>query len=140
MGTGADVQQLEKLLMGYLERYTDSLDVDMIIFNELVAHAYSKADPARADSYIQLAQTLGVVPDAHTYALKLDYELSVSELDAARATFEGLTIQDVPAERVDVPVLNRYITKLASTRIDDLPLMTRVADRITETDADLSVG
>lgn len=134
VAAGADTGKIHDALTKYVE---EGVEVTMADFNAIVHYAYLKQDPDLADQYIQMAQVFGAVPDAETYALRLDYEIGIADLNAARGTFEGLSVQDVPTARVDVPVLNRYVARLASAPDSDPHLIMRVVDRILETDAEL---
>lgn len=131
---GVEVNHLLVEAKSYSEQ---GADISMTDINMLLAYAYSKGDPGLAEQYVHLAQSIGLVPDAQTFAHKLDYELSIGDLSAAQSTFEGLSIQDVPIERDDILTLNKYITKLATAPNTDVQLTMRVVDRIVETDGSL---
>lgn len=126
---GASVDELGQAMQVMLN---EGADITMAEMNQLVKHAYSAKAAHLAESYIQLAQSVGAVPDALTYALKLDHDLSQGDLAAAREAFEGMSIQDVPDVRLDVPVLNRYIAKLASED-GDYQHINRVVDSLIQT-------
>ena len=127
---GADMPEIEHTIQQMLD---NGVDVNMSEINQLVKYAYVRKDAALADAYIQLAQSIGAVPDAETYALKLSYELGIKDLTAAREAFEGLCIQDVPEVRADIPALNRYISLLSQQQDVDFQLIMRVVDRLIET-------
>ncbi|KPI39961.1 Complex I intermediate-associated protein 84, mitochondrial [Cyphellophora attinorum] len=121
---GASTQELAELMQEMLQ---NGAEIDMSDMNQLVKYAYIRKDTALAASYIQLAQEAGAVPDAETYALKLDYDVSAGDLNAAREAFEGMCIQDMSTTRSDVPALNRYIRMLAAQDADYQLIMRVVA-------------
>jgi tetratricopeptide (TPR) repeat protein len=116
----------------------DSFDVvNMASFNALIQYAYSRRDPGLAQTYIDLARSCGLRPDGSTWVLRLDFELSRGDLDSAKEAFEALSLEDIPKDRSDVPVLNRYITVLSASENASHEHLMRVVDSILETGADV---
>ena len=119
----------------------ESNDVDalnMTAINSLVDYAYLQRDPALAQSYIDMARAKGIVPDASTWLFRLDNALTRLDTDAAAAAFDALSLEDVPKDRSDVPILNRYISVLSCFENPDHDLVMRVLDSILETGATLN--
>ena len=111
--------------------------ITMKTFNRLVGYAYARGDPLLGQKYVNLAESFGLPPDAATFALQLDYEVSRGDLTAAANTFEAMAIEDVPQERPDVAALNHFLIKLCFVQEPNHELISRVIDRVLDTGADL---
>ncbi|KAI9875324.1 MAG: hypothetical protein M1823_007502, partial [Watsoniomyces obsoletus] len=109
----------------------------MPAMNALVKFAYAKRDPALAQNYIDMARSFGLRPDASTWLSRLDFELTKGDLDAAAEAFDALTLENIPKDRSDVPILNRYITVLSCAETPSQQHLMRVLDSILETGAEL---
>ncbi|KAL2435395.1 Complex I intermediate-associated protein 84, mitochondrial [Exophiala dermatitidis] len=111
--------------------------VSMIAINRLVDYAYSQNKPDDASQFIQLAESLGLRPDAKTRSLQLAYQLKRGDRAAAAQTFELLSREDLPADRCDVPVLNHYISALSFSNDHEYTRLMQVVDHVLESGADL---
>ena len=111
--------------------------VSMKAMNRLIGYGYSQNKAETASRYMELAESLGLHPDAKTRALQLDYESKQGDRAAAAQTFELLSREDVPFDRSDVPVLNRYIATLSFSANPDYMHLMQVVDHLLETGADL---
>ena len=111
--------------------------VNMAAINDLVKYAYLKRDPRLAQDYIDMARSYGLRPDASTWLSRLDFELTRNDMDAAAEAFDALTLEDIPKDRSDVPILNRYITCLSCLEKPNHEYVMRVVDSIIETGAAL---
>lgn len=114
---------------------TDTLTMKTI--NRIVEHAYRQHKPEKALEYIQLAQTLGLLPDARTRYLQLDYEIKQGNRKAASKAFEQLSLEEIPVDRLDIPVLNRYISSLSFSADHEYEHLMHVVDHVLESGADL---
>lgn len=109
----------------------------MKTMNRLIEHAYSQNKPEDASQYIRLAENLDLRPDARTRSLQLDYELKQGDRTAATETFGILSREDLPADRCDVPVLNKYIAALSFSANPEYAHLMQVVDHALETGAEL---
>jgi hypothetical protein len=114
---------------------TDAITIRTM--NRIIDHAYSQHDPDRASQYVQLAESLGLHPDASTRSLQLHYQLHQGDRSAAAATFDLLLREDIPSDRCDVPVLNEYIAALAMSSDSEYKHLMEVVDHVIESGADL---
>ncbi|KAF2027886.1 hypothetical protein EK21DRAFT_70925 [Setomelanomma holmii] len=119
-------------------------DVDTI--NSLVDLAISKKDPYTAERYIALGEKRGIPPDERTYAMQIQYRLSVNDIDGARAAYFNLQGDFSGAEQ-SVSVVNQLIQALCRAKqqhFDELMVMVddlheRKASFAPETIASLCV-
>lgn len=111
--------------------------IDVAAINKLIKYAYSERDPALAQHYIEMARSLGLRPDASTWLLRLDFELTGTDMDAAAEAFDALSLEDIPRDRSDVPILNRYICVLSCLEKPNHEYVMRIVDSILETGAAL---
>jgi hypothetical protein len=84
---------------------------DVETINLLVEFAISKKDPYTAERYVALGEKRGIVPDEKTYAMQIQYRLSVNDLDGARAAYFNLQGEFSGAEQ-SVAVVNQLIRAL----------------------------
>ncbi len=111
--------------------------INMAAINTLIKHAYSKRDPGLAQNCIEVARSLGLRPDASTWLLRLDFELTRTNVDSAAEAFDALSLEDIPKDRSDVPILNRYICMLSCLEKPNHEYVMRIVDSILETGAAL---
>ena len=132
----SNVKHMEQVIQQLSDRgITDA--VSMRAMNRLIQHAYTQNDPEIASRYINLAESLGLHPDGQTRAIQLDHELQSGNLTAAAQTYELMTREDIPLDRSDVPVLNRYLSLLCFSPNPDYTHLMQVVDHVLETNADL---
>ncbi|RMD39444.1 hypothetical protein DV735_g5683, partial [Chaetothyriales sp. CBS 134920] len=111
--------------------------ISMETFNMLLDYAYRNNDGDRAEKYLELAEFFGLHPDATSHALRVQYELSRDDVDAALTAFFAMANEDVPRDRADVPALNKLLQKLISAPEPQYRLILRVVDRAIDSGADL---
>ncbi|EXJ90958.1 hypothetical protein A1O1_04065 [Capronia coronata CBS 617.96] len=114
---------------------TDALSMKAI--NRLIEYAYSQNNADGASQFLQLAESLGLRPDAKTRSLQLAYQLKQGDRAGAAQTFELLSREDLPVDRCDVPVLNHYISALSFSNDHEYTRLMQVLDHILESGADL---
>lgn len=114
---------------------TDALTMKTL--NRLIEYAYAQNQPDTAVQYIHLAESLGLRPDAKTWSLKLHHELNQGDRGAAFQTYEALIREDIPSDRCDVPVLNKYIASLSFSADPEYSHLMQLVDHVLDTGADL---
>ncbi|KAF1916134.1 hypothetical protein BDU57DRAFT_516044 [Ampelomyces quisqualis] len=98
---------------------------DVETMNILVEFAMSKQDPYMAERYVSLSEKRGIMPDERTYAMQIQYRLSVMDLDGARAAYYNLRGEFSGADH-SVKVVNSLIQALCNHQqhhFDDLMVM-----------------
>lgn len=93
-------------------------DIDTI--NTLVEFCMSKQDPYSAERYIALGEKRGILPNAKTYTMQIQYRLSANDLDGARAAYFGL---EGAKDAKSVEVTNQLIRALCDSKahhVDDI--------------------
>jgi hypothetical protein len=88
---------------------------DVVTMNTLVEFAMSKQDPYTAERYIVLGEKRGIMPDEMTYAMQIQYRLSVKDIDGARAAYYNLQGEFSGAEQ-SVKVINQLIRALCESQ------------------------
>ncbi|RVX70452.1 hypothetical protein B0A52_05951 [Exophiala mesophila] len=114
----------------------DALSINTL--NRIIEYAYSQHNPGKAEEYMNLAKHLGLTLDARTRSLELDYALHQGDRSGAAKAFESLCREDIPLDRCDVPVLNRYIADLCFSADHEYNHLIKVVDHVIETNADLT--
>ncbi|KEF52093.1 uncharacterized protein A1O9_11719 [Exophiala aquamarina CBS 119918] len=109
----------------------------MNTINRIIQYAYLQHKPEKALEYIQLAERLGLLPDSRTRSLQLDYEIKQGNRRAASQAFHQLTREEVPVDRRDVPVLNRYIASLSFSADHEYDHLMHVVDHLLESGGEL---
>ncbi|KIW93347.1 uncharacterized protein Z519_05952 [Cladophialophora bantiana CBS 173.52] len=131
-----DVNHIRQMIQQQSERgVTDA--VSMKSLNRVIEYAYSQNSPETATRYIDLAESLGLHPDARTRALQLNYELKRGDRAAAAQAYELLSREDIPVDRSDVPVLNHYISALSFSADPEYIHLMQVVDHLLESGAEL---
>jgi hypothetical protein len=98
-------------------------DVDTI--NTLVEYSISKNDPYMAERFIALGEKRGISPNEKTFAMQIQYRLSVGDTDGARAAYLNLQGDFSGAEH-SVVVVNQLIQALCDAKqhhFDELMVM-----------------
>jgi hypothetical protein len=132
-------QNLEAKLEALAKQH--SLDLQhSSTFNPVIRSAYLKHDIALAQRYIDLGRSFGWRPDAVTWLARLDSQIAQGDLDGAAETFNALSHEDIPGDRSDIPVLNRYITLLCTNPSKQPAQLTRVVDILVETNGDFTAS
>lgn len=111
--------------------------VTMRSLNRLIEYSYSRNKPEQALRFIELAESLGLHPDAKTLSLQLDYEMKQGDRAAAAQTYERLSREDIPIDRPDVPVLNRYIIALSFSADHEYHRLMQIVDHLLDSGGDL---
>lgn len=104
-------------------------DIDTL--NDLVELAISRQDPYSAERYIALGEKRGIIPDEKTYAMQIEYRLSVKDLDGARAAYYNLQGELSGAER-SVKVINLLIQALCEHQQHHFDEMMVMVDDLHE--------
>ncbi|PVH94234.1 complex I intermediate-associated protein-like protein 84 [Periconia macrospinosa] len=63
---------------------------DTETINALVGLAISKQDSYSAERFVALGEKRGIYPNERTYAMQIQYRLSIKDLDGARAAYFGI--------------------------------------------------
>lgn len=98
---------------------------DVETINNLVEFANSKKDPYSAERYIALGEKRGIMADEKTYAMQIQYRLSVRDIDGARAAYFNLQGEFSGAEQ-SVAVINQLIRAVCESQqhnFDELMVM-----------------
>jgi hypothetical protein len=98
---------------------------DVETMNILVEFANSKQDPYMAERYVSLFEKRGIMPDERTYAMQIQYRLSVKDLDGARTAYYNLQ-GEFSGLDLSVKVVNSLIQALCNHQqhhFDDLMVM-----------------
>ncbi|KAL5120893.1 hypothetical protein ACEQ8H_001080 [Pleosporales sp. CAS-2024a] len=98
---------------------------DVHTINLLVEFANAKQDPYSAERYIVLGEKRGIMPDEKTYAMQIQYRLSVNDIDGARAAYFNLQGEFKGAEH-SVMVVNQLIRAICQHQqhhFDELMVM-----------------
>lgn len=131
-----DVKHMQQTLQQLSDRgVTDTISMKTV--NRLIEFAYSQNNAEMALRYMDLASSLGLHADGKTRAMQLDYELKQGNRDKAAEVYELLIREDVPDNRSDLPVLNRYISSLSFSANPEYAHLMQVVDHVLETGADL---
>ncbi|OQV00184.1 Pentatricopeptide repeat-containing protein [Cladophialophora immunda] len=131
-----DVNHIRQMIQQLSERgVTDA--VSMRSLNRIVEYAYAQNNPETAIRYLDLAESLGLHPDARTRALQLNYELRRGDRAAAAQAYELLSREDIPLDRSDVPILNHYIAALSFSADPEYIHLMQVVDHLLESGAEL---
>ncbi len=128
---GKGVEDVERMMevMTRRNQHDESIRPDIETINGLVDLAISRNDPYLAERYLTLGLKLGILPNARTFILQMNYRIDAGDLSGAQAAYEGLLGEEV-IEREDLPVINKYIRALCSAKSPN-------HDRITSIVADL---
>lgn len=121
-GTGRGVEEVDRM-MTVMERRKPAeaqWGIDNLIINNLVEFAMARKDPYLAERFIALGEKRGVMPDARTFVLQMDYRLSVDDVDGALAAYQRIkslpradeaTAIDIAAE---IAAMNQLIQAMCS--------------------------
>lgn len=104
-------------------------DIDTI--NALVELAMSKEDPYMAERYIALGEKRGILPNEKTYAMQMQYRISVGDLDGARAAYFNLQGDFSGAEQ-SVAVINQLIQVLCVSKQHHFDELMAMVDDLHE--------
>ncbi|KAH0833542.1 hypothetical protein AYO21_05219 [Fonsecaea monophora] len=131
-----DVNHIRQMVQQLSERgVTDA--VSMKSLNRVIEYAYAQNNPEIAMRYLELAESLGLHPDARTRALQLNYEMKRGDRAAAALAYELLSREDIPVDRSDVPILNHYIAALSFSADPEYMHLMQVVDHLLESGAEL---
>ncbi|OAL28847.1 hypothetical protein AYO20_09327 [Fonsecaea nubica] len=131
-----DVNHIRQMVQQLSERgVTDA--VSMKSLNRVIEYAYTQNNPETAMRYLELAESLGLHPDARTRALQLNYEMKRGDRAAAALAYELLSREDIPVDRSDVPILNHYIAALSFSADPEYMHLMQVVDHLLESGAEL---
>lgn len=104
-------------------------DADTI--NTLVEFSMSKQDPYTAERYIALGEKRGIPPNEKTYAMQIQYRLSVKDLDGARAAYFNMQGEFSGAEQ-SVSVINLLIRALCESKQPHFDELMNMVDDLHE--------
>ncbi|KAK5168883.1 uncharacterized protein LTR77_006192 [Saxophila tyrrhenica] len=105
---------------------------DVVTINALVDFAVSQNDPYMAERFIALGRERNIEPNARTFALQMDYRLSVGDVDGALVAYKGLVEHrnaqiEEESFTEDVGAINRLIVALSGTQRHDFDTIMNVA-------------
>ena len=138
MGKGAD--EVERM-MNVLVRRNDEAreknpdipvirpDVDTI--NALVEFSISRQDPYTAERYITLGEKRNILPNEKTFAMQIQYRISVGDLDGARAAYFNLQ-GDFSGSEYSVAVINQLIQALCTSKQHHFDELMAMVDDLLE--------
>lgn len=109
----------------------DIIRPDIETLNALVEFAISRQDPYSAERYIALGEKRGIMPDEKTYAMQIEYRISVKDLDGARAAYYNLQGEFSGAE-YGVKVINSLIQALCEHQQHHFDEMMVMVDDLHE--------
>lgn len=104
-------------------------DIDTI--NGLVEFSVSRQDPYTAERYIALGEKRGILPNEKTYAMQIQYRLSVKDIDGARAAYFNLQGEFTGAEQ-SVAVINQLIRALCGSQQHHFDELMAMVDDLRE--------
>jgi hypothetical protein len=119
-GIGKGVDEVDRMMSVMVRRNDEArqkdpsvelIRPDVLTMNTLVEFAMSKQDSYSAERFIVLGEKRGIMPDEMTYAMQIQYRLSVKDIDGARAAYYNLQGEFTGAER-SVKVTNQLIRAL----------------------------
>lgn len=115
---GKSVDEIERMIQVMVTRSEENganLRPDMNTINSLIWLANFKDDPYTAERYLALGHKWGLLPNARTYLLQLDYRLKVGDLGGARTAYARLQGEEIPKQE-DLPLLNKLIIALCNQK------------------------
>ncbi|KAF2273989.1 complex I intermediate-associated protein-like protein 84 [Westerdykella ornata] len=86
-------------------------DIDTI--NALVEFSISKRDPYTAERYIALAEKRGILLNAKTFTMQMQYRLAAKDVDGAKAAYYGLQGSE---DESSVAVTNELIRAMCNSK------------------------
>jgi len=109
---------------------------DATTINGLVALAMNLKDSYLAERYIALGFKHGIVPNAATYILQINYRVSAGDLTGAQSAYESLQAEEIVDDE-DLPAINKYIRALCRTNNPDYDLIISITTDLEERNAHL---
>ncbi|KAI9743111.1 MAG: hypothetical protein M1818_003406 [Claussenomyces sp. TS43310] len=132
LGKGVeDVEHMMDVMIRYNKKENSHERPDTETINGLVALAMSKKDPYLAERYLGLGLRSGILPNAKTYILQMDYRIDAGDLRGAQAAYELLQAEEI-VEGEDLPVINKYIRALCSSRTSNYDRIVLIATDLEE--------
>jgi hypothetical protein len=104
---------------------------DVNTINGLVEFAMSKKDPYMAERFIALGRERGIVPDARTCVLQMEYRLSIGDVDGALTAYMNLQATDLSSDE-DVPTVNKLLVALCKSKRHDFDTIMNVAGDLAD--------
>lgn len=150
-GTKKGVDEIDRMI-GVMEKMNEAIPdksawrlPDNATINSLVEFAVYVKDPYMAERFITLGRERNIEPDARTFALQMDYRLSVGDVDGALIAYKALAehrdttyTEEVFTE--DEVTINRLIVAMCRNRRHDFETIMNVtmdlADRKGRFEAD----
>jgi len=87
----------------------------------LLMAAIEKKNPYLAERFLSLGNELGIVPQAMTYILQMDYRLDAKDFSGAHSIYQKLQNREIDIRNdEDLPVLNKYLCLLCGAENPDL--------------------
>ena len=128
---GKGVDEIERL-MGVMivvgQKNEVDLRPDIDTINAIVKDANLRGDAYTAERLMNLAERRGMLPNAKTRMLQIEYRLSVKDFEGARLAYQALQAHEV-LENEDVPLINRLILKSCQREEpDEDEIMSYVSD------------
>lgn len=133
-GTKKSVDEIGRMF-GVMEQSNSSIRdaklhriPDIATINGLVDFAISQHDPYMAERFITLGRERGILPDARTFALQIEYRINVGDVDGALVAYKNLQAEDLSANE-DLPAVNKLLVALCTSgRHDFETIMAVVGD------------
>lgn len=131
-GTGKGVDEISRMFsVMEAANSAETCRPDIATINALVEHAVTANDPYAAERFISLGKDRGILPDATTYTLQIDYRLRVKDTDGALIAYKNLTTMDLSSNS-DVPAVNRLLIALCASKRHDFATIMNVAADLSD--------
>ena len=104
---------------------------DVNTINGLVELCIARNDPYAAERYIALGEKRGISPNERTFAMQMEYRISVGDLHGARAAYLNLQGAFSGAEH-SVAVINQLIQALCVSKLHNFDDLMAIVDDLHE--------
>ncbi|ORY12610.1 hypothetical protein BCR34DRAFT_482374 [Clohesyomyces aquaticus] len=121
---GKGVDEVDRMMNVMVRRVDDwrkedplrpALRPDVHTVNALVEVCMSKNDPYSAERYLSLGEKRGIVPNARTYSMQIEYRLSANDIDGAKIAWYGLQ-EEKSFDEHTLLVINKLIRALCVSK------------------------
>ncbi|KAF2876615.1 complex I intermediate-associated protein-like protein 84 [Massariosphaeria phaeospora] len=134
---GKGVDEVERMMNVMVRRSNEAIQPDIDTINTLVEFAMSKKDPYSAERYITLGERRNIFPNERTFAMQMQYRLSISDIDGARAAYFGLQ-GNMSGDERSVNVVNKLIQVLCESKQHQYDDLMAIVDDLLERKARLA--
>ncbi|KAK7552566.1 hypothetical protein IWX49DRAFT_127265 [Phyllosticta citricarpa] len=129
-GNGKGIEEVDRMMQimvrqKSLDGWRAKPDVETI--NLLLEFCASRHDAYSAERYILLGQKRGIMPNAATYSLQVDYRLAQGDVEGARAAYKNL-VGEESLKQEDIKAANKMVRVLIENDYDFDAVMYYVDD------------